>query len=513
MRRKPIIGTLAFIIAAFIAVLIVKTLFHPFDRPPANISAVNVEASEHSLQRLSGGLRIPTVCRYEPNLVNMEPFDAFKDYLSEVYPALYTTMDFTTVNTYGLVFRWPGQDPALKPLLLTAHYDTAPVSGHDGALESDFGPQVFRPDDKPLPSIAEYQSAWTYPPFSGAVADGRIYGRGTLDDKAQLFAILEAADALIAEGFAPQRDIWLAFGHDEEIGGQAGALQIAAYLQNLGLEFDAVHDEGGVISSLAMISPKATRPVALVGVAEKSFLVVKITVNGPSGHSSMPPRNGAIAQAAEIVQKLNDNPMPAKLTPPIAAFLDKAGGEMNFGAQMAIANRWLLKPAIIKIMSGTPPSNALLRTTTAITMIEGGDAPNVMSPTATIVVNFRLMPEDSPQAVIEHVETLCQGYDVVIETMGDTRTVSRISPHDSHAFSVIESSVLAIHPNGIVSPYITIGATDALKYEPLSANVYRFMPAFLNQYELALMHGVNEHISIENYAKMIRYYHELIRTY
>lgn len=513
MRRKHILTALVAIIVVFIAVIIVKTLIHPFDRPPANVGTVQAEASERSLQRLAGGLRVPTVSRYEPNLANMQPFDAFKDYLSTVYPDLYAAMDTATVNTYGLVFHWPGRDPALKPLLLTAHYDTAPVSGHDGKLESDFGPQVFRPDDTPLPAITEYQSVWQHPPFSGAVADGRIYGRGTLDDKAQLFAILEAADALIAEGFVPQRDIWLAFGHDEEIGGQAGALQIAAYFKKLGLEFDAVHDEGGVISSLAMISPKATRPIALVGVAEKSFLVIKITVNGPSGHSSMPPRNGSIAQTAEIVQKLNDNPMPAKLTPPIAAFLDKAGGEMNFGAQMAIANRWLLEPAIIKIMSGTPPSNALLRTTTAITMIKGGDVPNVMSPTTEIVVNFRLMPEDSPQAVIEHVKTLCAGYDVVIETMGDTRTISKISPYDSHAFNIIESSVLAIHPNGIVSPYITIGATDAIKYEPLSANVYRFMPAFLNQYELALMHGVNEHISIENYAKMIRYYIELMRTY
>lgn len=320
-------------------------------------------------------------------------------------------------------------------------------------------------------------------------------------------------DALLAEGFQPKRDIWLAFGHDEEIGGQQGAMQIADYFQQQGLRFDAVYDEGSVISTLAVISPKAVRPVALVGVAEKSFLLVKITVNGPSGHSSMPPKNGSIVQAAEIVAKLNANQMPAQMTEPVALFLQKAGGEMNFTARMAIANKWLLKPAIVKMMAASQASNALVRTTTAITVIQGGNMPNVMSPTTEILVNFRLMPEDSPAAVENHVKAICAGYDVKIEVMGGDGVVSRVSPLNGHAFQTIENAVLKLYPNGIVAPYITIGATDALKYEGLSDNVYRIMPVLFNQYELALMHGVNEHISIANYAKMIWYYKEIIQTY
>lgn len=318
---------------------------------------------------------------------------------------------------------------------------------------------------------------------------------------------------MIAEGFKPRRDIWFAFGFDEEIGGQGGALQMAQYFKDQGLIFDAVHDEGGAITTLAMISPKAVRPVAVVGVAEKGFLVVKITVNGPSGHSSMPPRNASIVQAAEIVAKLNANQMPAKLTPPIAAFLDQAGGEMGFGARVAIANQWLLRSTIINIMTKAPASNALLRTTTAVTMIKGGDMPNVLSPATEIIVNFRILPEDTPEAVLEHVKAICKGYDVEIEALGAPRTASKISPSDSAFFRVIEDSVLKLYPDGIVSPYITIASTDAIKYEVVSDNVYRFMPVLLNQYELALMHGVNEHISIENYAKMIMYYQSLMQNY
>lgn len=514
MRIRRILGVLILLVIVFIAVIIVKTLTFPFYKPPLKHSAaLETPFAELSLKRLQDGLRIPTISQPAPTPENMRPFVNFKDYLTEAYPNIHAAMQTDTVNTYGLLFRWPGSDPTLPPFLITAHYDVAPVPGYDAALPATFGELVFRPGDNLAAPIDKFQTEWEFAPFSGAVANGRIYGRGTLDDKAQLFAILEAAEALIAEDYQPRRDIWFAFGHDEEIGGQDGALQMANYFEAQGLYFDAVHDEGGVITSLAMISPKAVRPVAVVGVAEKGFLVVKITVNGPGGHSSMPPRNASIVQAAEIVAKLNANQMPAKITPPIAAFLERAGGEMGFGARMAIANQWLLRPAIIKIMTKAPPANALLRTTTAVTMIKGGDAPNVLSPATEIIVNFRILPEDTPEDVLAHVEAICAGYDVKIEAMGAPRTASKISPSDSAFFQAVESSVLELYPDGIVSPYITIASTDAIKYELVSDNVYRFMPAFLNQYELALMHGVNEHISIENYSNMIRYYQRLMQNY
>lgn len=309
-KEKKIIWLLTGIAAVSLLVLctvvIVRTATYPFirttgpDGPPRS-----VEPSAQAVERLAGGIRIPTVSdaidRTDDN-----PFQAFKAYLPQAYPAIYSQLDTLTINEYGLVFRWPGKNPALPPILLCSHYDVVPVLNYDPSAP-----------DAPLPG-------WDYPPFSGAVADGRIYGRGTLDMKGMLFSILEATDSLLAEGFRPERDVWIALGFDEETGGTQGALKIARYFEEQGIAFDAVYDEGGIIIAPGLGGIQRT--AALVGTAEKGFSTIRITVRGTGGHSSMPPEKGSLVLAAEIIEMLNQERMPAFLTAPVIAFLDRIGG-------------------------------------------------------------------------------------------------------------------------------------------------------------------------------------------
>lgn len=458
-KEKKIIWLLTGIAAVSLLVLctvvIVRTATYPFirttgpDGPPRS-----VEPSAQAVERLAGGIRIPTVSdaidRTDDN-----PFQAFKAYLPQAYPAIYSQLDTLTINEYGLVFRWPGKNPALPPILLCSHYDVVPVLNYDPSAP-----------DAPLPG-------WDYPPFSGAVADGRIYGRGTLDMKGMLFSILEATDSLLAEGFRPERDVWIALGFDEETGGTQGAL---------------------------------------VGTAEKGFSTIRITVRGTGGHSSMPPEKGSLVLAAEIIEMLNQERMPAFLTAPVIAFLDRIGGSMGVAQRTAIANRWLLESPLLRSFESNPATNALVRTTTAITMARGSDAANVLASEAEVTVNFRLLPGNTTAQVKRHVENICNGYDVRIEELS-TREPSQISPDDVHAFEMIRTSLAGLYPGTIVTPYLTLGGTDAYKYEAVSPNVYRFMPVLLTEQEQGTIHNENESISLENYGRMIAYFRDLIRNY
>lgn len=483
---KITLWSLAAVAAALVPIVVVRTATYPFGEIPAAISASEPFAgrlSQESVERLSGAIRIPTISEDVAAAEN-NPFDRFVEYLPAVYPAVYAEMDTMTVNRYGLVFRWPGSDPQLAPVLFLAHYDVVPVAGYDG----DATAQV---------------AGWERPPFSGEVAGGNIYGRGTLDDKGMLCSLLEAADGLIGEGFRPQRDVWFAFGFDEEISGMDGAYKIAEWFASQGMRFDAVYDEGSIIAAPGIGGIDAT--LALIGTAEKGFLTLRITVSGQGGHASMPPAKGALVHAAEIIERLNSNQMPARMTPPVASFLDKVGGTMNYTSRMAIANQWLFGGMLLKTLSKNPATNALVRTTTAVTMARGSDADNVLASTAQVTVNFRILPGDTVESVVKHVENLCKDYDTEIKVVS-AREPSSISPEDTPWFGLMRSALAEVCPEALPAGYLAIVGTDAYKYQSVSDNVYRLMPALLTQAQQGTIHNENEHISLENYARMIFYF-------
>lgn len=491
-----------------LALLLMRTATYHFAplADSATEGPAQIKPSNQAVERLVGGIRIPTVSD-EISRTEDNPFDTFKTYLKDSYPAIYEKMDTLTVNEYGLVFRWKGKDASLKPILLLSHYDVVPVVGFEAQTPAEI---IFRPDDKSAPELNEFSKEWDYHPFSGAVADGRIYGRGTLDMKGMLFGIMEAADVLLAEGFQPERDIWFAFGFDEEISGLNGALKIAEYFKGQGITFEAVYDEGGLIVAPGLGG--IDRSIALVGTAEKGFLTLQILVHGTGGHSSMPPAKGSLVLAAEIMEKLNSNQLPPRLIPPIASFLHNVGGSMGFETRMAIANQWLLKGMLFNGLSKTPATNALIRTTTAVTMAKGSDAPNVLASVAEVVVNFRILTGESVADIVKHVEKLCEGYDTEIKIVS-SREPSNPSETNARGYEVIEESMKLLYPDAMVTPYLTIGGTDAYKYETVSNHVYRLMPIYLNEYEQRTVHNENEFITLENYGRMIEYFKYIMENF
>lgn len=510
---KRLIVILISVVILFILYLVVRTLTYGFSKVEEKVGEAEIDftPSEQALRRFAGGIRIPTVSNEVYEETNFEPFRRFMAYLPSVYPAVYEVMETETVNEYGLVFRWKGKNPEEKPVLFLSHYDVVPVVGYDPQTMSA-SDTIFQPHDTHISPIESLSGTWDYSPFSGAVVDGRIYGRGTLDMKNMLFSLMEGADALIAEGFQPERDIWFAFGHDEEVSGRQGALRIAAYFREQGLTFDAVYDEGGIIAAPGSAMESIGKPLALIGTGEKGFLTLRLRVKGLGGHSSMPPAKSSLVYAGEIIGKLNSHQMPATIIPPIASFLDNIGSEMGFVSRMAIANQWILKPLLLHSFEKSPSSNALIRTTTAVTMAKGSDAPNVLASVAEVTVNFRILPGNTVADVMEHVKKLCEGYDVDMEVVSE-REPSGISPENVKGFSIIKDQITQIYPDAIVSSYITIGGTDAYKYQVVSDHIYRFMPVQLNLYEQRSIHNENEHISFENFGRMLWYFKELMRRY
>lgn len=509
-RVKKTVITIFFLLLILTAGMAIRTLTYPFAKFDTAQSGevLSYELSNDAIKRLSEAIRIPTVSEDVDKAIE-NPFAQFKAYLPEAYPEVYKAMDTLSINKYGLLFRWKGKNPSLNPILFLGHYDVVPVVGYEEGADI-YGEDVFRPEDLAKGPAEKYQTTWDFPPFSGAVADGRIYGRGTLDVKSMLMAQLEAANALLIDSFLPEQDVWFAYGFDEEIGGTAGAVKIAEYFKEKNITFDAVYDEGSVVVAPGIAGISV--PLALVGVAEKGFCTVNITVRGVGGHSSMPPQKSSLVLAAEIIEKLNNKQLPARIISPVESFFNHAGGAMEFSSRFAIANRWLLEKPLLKVLGGSPATNALVRTTTAITMAKGSDAPNVLASTAEITVNFRILTGETVKSVVDHVKEVCADYDVSID-VETAREPSNISPEDTRAFRALEKTVAKLYPDASVASYITLTGTDAQKYELVSRNVYRFMPILLNESEQRTIHNENEFISLENYGKMIAYYKDLMKEY
>lgn len=507
---KKILFIILGILIILAIIVLIKTFTYPFKKINSTFSTGwKVVRDDSAIHRLSGGIKIPTVSTGELGNFDYSTFDTFKEYLKKSYPLIYGNTEYIEINKYGLIFRLKGSNPSLDPILFLSHSDVVPPGDAD---IKDSAENIFRPDDQPLPAVLKVSEDWDFGPFSGAVANGRIYGRGAIDMKGMLFSLLESMNNLIRNKHIPQRDIYLAFGFDEEVGGQKGADQIARYFKSKNLKFDAVYDEGGLILQKGSVAG-IDSDVAVIGCAEKGFLSVKIKVKGLGGHSSMPPTETAIGKAAVIMQRLENDQMKPVITPLINEFFTNIGGSMSFINRMAISNQWLLKPVLLSQLTKNNSTNALVRTTTALTMMKGSDAPNVLSPEVEFVVNFRLLPGNSVKDVKNHIAKATKGFDVEIEEIDNVKEASAVSPTNTKSFKLIEAAIREIHPTAIATPYLTVGATDSYKYQIVSRNIYRFMPIKITDAEKQSIHSTNEYISIENYMKMIHYFEFMMTNY
>jgi carboxypeptidase PM20D1 len=485
MRRFLLILLLA--VAGLAAVLLVNTLRLPNHQLAAVPAAPAVGvAPDSALAHLAGALRIPTVSRSRYADTDTVPFDQLQAYLQRTFPLVHHGLKRQTVNHYGLLYEWPGTDPARKPLLLLAHQDVVPV----------------------LPGT---EGQWTRPPFAGQQAGGYLYGRGALDDKLNVLGQLEAVEALLRGGFRPQRTVLLAFGHDEETLGQRGAAALAALLQTQHPQLEMVLDEGGLVKADGVAG--LAQPVALVGVSEKGYLTLELSATGPGGHSSMPPALTSVGRVAAAVARLEAAPFPARLDGGVSGLLAYLAPAVPFGKRLVFANQWLFGGLIKQSLAATASGNAALRTTTAPTIIRGGEKDNVLPSGATATVNFRLLPGDSVAAILRRVREIINDPLVQVKMVGEGRAASPVSGTDNAAFAALHRTIKSVFPQALVAPYVVVGATDARAYASLCPQAtYRFMPVLMDQAAIESLHGTNERLRPGAYQQAIRFYAALIRN-
>jgi carboxypeptidase PM20D1 len=355
-----------------------------------------------------------------------------------------------------------------------------------------------------VPAGPETEGTWTHPPFAGAVTDSHLIGRGAIDDKGSVNAILEAVTSLMEGGFAPTRTVMLCFGHDEESGGSTGAGAMVERLIDRNVRAHLVLDEGGFVTEGVL--PLTRRPLALVGVAEKGYMDVELTAGADPGHSSVPPGRTAIGALAAAVAALVENQAPARPEFQREFFeaVSMAAGRTN----RALIKRIPRLPGSARLLGRRATTNALIRTTTAPTMIEGGVKSNVLPATARAVVNFRLLPGDTRDATVERIEDIVGG-GIEVGVL-DGWEASRVSSTDAEQFRTVREVVGEVFADAVVAPWTVVGATDARYYSAISDHVLRFLPFRLNESELTGFHGIDERVRLDAGTEATGFYRCLI---
>lgn len=432
------------------------------------------------LDRFSQALQIPTVSYDDSSQLDHAAFQAFHQHLAQSFPLVHAQTQLTKFNQYSMVYRLKGQNAQLKPALFMGHMDVVPVD-------------------------EQTKDLWLQDPFGGDVIDGVIWGRGAIDDKVSVLALMESMEWFLSQNKVPHRDIYFAFGHDEEAGGE-GAKAIAKYFAEQNIQFEFILDEGGIIAD--GIIPGTTQPIALIGVAEKGFVNFRLTVKGEGGHSSQPPAHTAAGILSQAIVNIENNPFDAR-TEFFNLMFDNIGYSMPLSKRLPLANLWLFEPLVLDTLLKSPSSAASARTTTAVTMLQGSTKSNVLPTIASAVVNFRILPGDTVDSIQAHLERVIDDPRVTLSTEL-ANEASAVSPTDNIGFKLIESSIRRLNDNVLVTPYLVLGATDSRHFQGLSDNIYRFMMVSLNPDSLKQFHGLNEQITVKDYLNAIQFYYAML---
>lgn len=473
-------------LAALAVVLVFRTVRAAGASPVPAVAAVAVSVdSAGAVERFASAIRVPTVSYDEASRTDSAAFRALHETLRTAFPRVHATLTREAVSALSLLYTWRGADTTLAPVVLMGHLDVVPV-------------------------IPGTETSWTHPPFGGVVAEGFLWGRGTLDDKVSVLAILEAVEGALAEGVVPPRTVYLAFGHDEESGG-AGARAIRDTLVARGIGKPAfVLDEGGALMDGARVGLDG--PVAMVAVAEKGFLTLDLSVKEPGGHSSTPPRVTAIGRLAAAIQRLEQSPFPAELDGPSRAMFDAITPGLPFGQRLVMANLWLFEPLVKAMLVRDPQTAAMLRTTTAPTIIHAGVKANVLPIDAKASVNFRLRPGDTQESVIARVRDIIADTAVTVTPSGFATEASPVSDHTGPGFALIERSLREVYtePGLRMVPFLVMGGTDARYWAPVTDQTFRFIASPTEADALTRVHGTNERIALASYLTAVRFFRRVV---
>ena len=468
------------IFAVLAAILLFRTAFFKPVEEPVSPVPVKIADREGAVQRFSQILQKPTVSYRDESKVDRKPFEEMLSLLPELYPTMHQRLTREIVADYSMLYHWNGAESD-SPTVLMAHYDVVPASDED----------------------------WEQPPFGGVVKDGIIWGRGSLDTKVTMTAILETVEQLLKQDYIPKHDIYLSFGHDEEVGGIKGTPSIVALLKERGIEPGMVIDEGGAVVSKML--PGIDKPIAVIGTAEKGRTDLEMTVKSAGGHASTPPADDPAVRIARAIVKLNKKPFPAKFSPTTLEMLDTLGRYTPFKLRLIFANLWLFRPLLIHMfLKGGSQTSALCRTTFAATVLEGSGEANVLPTTVRAVANIRNAVDETVEQDVDYIRRVINDDKVDLKVLFAAEP-SPVSDTGSSGYQKLRQAVKETYPDAIVTPYVMLAQSDSRYYGSICKNVFRFTPLWLTQKELNSMHNLNECVPITTFYKCIEFYLRIIQ--
>ena len=463
----------------FVAVILVRTVrFQPKAQPELSIEAVEFDRDK-AVSNLAELIRCKTISYSDHSLEDDAEFEKLIEKLPGLYPNVFAKCEFSRLPDRALLFRWPGKTAA-EPAVMMAHYDVVPVN----------------------------EEKWEKPAFDAIIEDGVMWGRGTLDTKGTFNGALFAADTLIAQGFLPEHDVYLAFSGGEEVNGM-GARNIVELFREKGIVPGIVVDEGGAV--VENVFPGVKAPCGLIGIAEKGMMNAQFRAVSPGGHASAPKPNMPVDTLSRACVDVVGHPFKMHLTKPVAEMFDTLGRHSTFLYRMIFANLWCFG-WVLDLLGKTSGGemNALLRTTVAFTQMEGSSARNVIPPEAKMVANMRLNPADSVESALEYLKKTV-GNDKVEITALESFEPSRISRTDCDGWDRVAAAVGETWPGCIVSPYLMVQCSDSRHWGVISDRVYRFSAMDLTTEERATIHGNNERVRLDGICKAVEFYIRLMK--
>jgi carboxypeptidase PM20D1 len=482
---RRIVLPLAIVVLGVAAVVAVRTALFRSRQLALEAGAPPPQLRAGAVERFAATIGFKTISGRDGNPATDGEFARLHDFLRVNFPRAHGALVREVIAKHSLLYTWPGRDASLKPVLLMGHMDVVPVEPGS-------------------------EKQWRHPPFTGRVADGYIWGRGTMDDKITVVGLLEAIELLLSENFQPQRTIYLAFGHDEESDGQGGAARIAALLGERNVKLAFVLDEGSVITE--GIIPGIDAAVAAVGIAEKGFLNLQLMVDSAGGHSSIPPASTAIGILSRAVDKIERAPFPARISGAVKEFFAFVGPEMSWPHRAVLANQWLFDPWLERELTQSPRTAAMVRTTQAATLFQAGIKENVLPAQARAVVNFRLLSGDTLDKVEARIRETIGDERVKIARIGAPMEASPISSSAGEHFRLIHRTIRQVAPNVIVAPFLAIATTDSRHYRKLTDDIFRFLPITVRPEDTERFHGIDERVSVRDYERCVGFYAQLIRN-
>ena len=466
------------LVAALLAVILVRTaLFRPKAQPAISNEAVTFD-KDAAISALAELVKCKTVSYNDPQLEDDEEFQKLIGKLPALYPNVFVCCSFQQLPNRALLLRWPGKSDK-EPAVMMAHYDVVPVD----------------------------ESGWEKPPFEAIIEDGIMWGRGTLDTKVTFNGILSAANHLIGQGFVPERDIYFAFSGGEEVNGK-GAPNIVDYFAAAGITPSMVVDEGGAV--VENVFPGVKEPCGLIGIAEKGMINAQYRTASSGGHASAPKPHTPVGILSAACKKVEDHPFPAHIDGPAAQMFDTLGRHSTFLYRMIFANLWAfgwVLDLLGKLSGGE--MNALMRTTSAFTQMEGSTARNVIPTEAKMVANMRLNPADSVESVLERLRKVVNDDRIEITAL-ESFEPSRVSRTDCEGWEKVSAAVAETWRGCIVAPYLMVQCSDSRHYGRISDRVYRFSAMDLTAQERATIHGHNERIRLETACRAVEFYIRLM---